>query len=355
MLCMLRVWDNNNQRSDRLTNMAPSTSIWSVFRRGPLKVSIMGSGNWGSAISRIIGDSAASSYLFHDEVLIWVFDEEFEGKMISKSINEDHQNPKYLPGYKLPSNVRAVTDAVEAIEHADLIVFVLPHQFVVPLCQRLASHVKSHAKAISLVKGLHIHEGQPYLFSDLVTDTLDVDCSVLSGANVANDIARGEFSETTIGYSDKEVASIWQQLFDTPFFRVNGIPDVRGVEVCGAVKNVIALAAGFCDGLGLGSNSKAAIMRMGLAEMKLFALLFFDGILEQTFFDSAGFADVVTTCYGGRNVRCAAEFIRRGSKASWAQIENDMLHGQKLQVRVSWACRTATGCIIPCRPVHRAH
>eukprot|EP00920_Eleutheroschizon_duboscqi_P024528 GHVT01060916.1.p1 GENE.GHVT01060916.1~~GHVT01060916.1.p1 ORF type:complete len:201 (-),score=39.84 GHVT01060916.1:468-1070(-) len=116
-----------------------------------------------------------------------------------------------------------------------------------------------------------------------------------------------------------------------PYFRVSGVPDVAGVEVCGAVKNVVALAAGFCDGLGLGTNTKSAIIRLGVEEVKLFATMFFDGITQETFFESCGLADVITTCFGGRNVRCAKEFVVHGGRKTWEQIETEFLDGQKLQ------------------------
>jgi len=152
---------------------------------------------------------------------------------------------------------------------------------------------------------------------------------------VAKNIAARQFSETTLGYTDIETAKIWQQLFDTPYFRVNGVPDVAGVEVCGAVKNIIALAAGFCDGMNYGSNTKAAIIRIGVEEMRNFASIFFDGVLEDTFFDSAGWADVITTCLGGRHVKCAQEFIRQKQQMSWDDIEKEMMGGMKLQGHVT--------------------
>lgn len=93
-------------------------------------------------------------------------------------------------------------------------------------------------------------------------------------------VAEGEFCESTLGYTDAKTAKVWQMLFDTPAFKVNPLPDIRGIQVCGAVKNVIALAVGFCHGLGATTNAKAALIRIAMNEMKLFANLFFDGILE---------------------------------------------------------------------------
>jgi glycerol-3-phosphate dehydrogenase (NAD+) len=126
--------------------------------------------------------------------------------------------------------------------------------------------------------------------SEYINRTLGIECSSLSGANVAEGVAKEQFSETTVGYNpdDFESAQLFQSLFDTPWFRVNAVADVAGVEICGSLKNVIALAAGFCDGLGYGSNTKAAIIRIGMYEMRKFATLFYKDTIDEVFWDSAG-------------------------------------------------------------------
>lgn len=242
---------------------------------------------------------------------MWLHEEDFNGRKLTEVINETRENPKYLPKFVLPGNLIATPDLQTHAKSADLIVVVLPHQFVERVCEQMRGHVKAGARAISLVKGIQIKDGRPALFSTIISDILGVPCAMLSGANVANDIAREDFSESTLGYleGDKDSAAVWQQLFDTPYFKINGVPDVAGVEVCGAIKNVVALAAGFCDGLKYGTNTKAAIIRIGVEEMRLFATHFFEGILEDTFFDSAGYADVITTCFGGRVLYLLRQFL----------------------------------------------
>jgi glycerol-3-phosphate dehydrogenase (NAD+) len=149
------------------------------------------------------------------------------------------------------------------------------------------------------------------------------------GANLANEVADEKFCETTIGVKDKKMAPILRDLFQTPNFRVVVSDDVDAVEICGALKNIVACGAGFVDGLGLGDNTKAAVIRLGLMEMIKFVDVFYPGSQLATFFESCGVADLITTCYGGRNRKCSEAFVKTGK--SIADLEKEMLNGQKLQ------------------------
>ena len=139
---------------------------------------------------------------------------------------------------------------------------------------------------------------------------------------------------------------VWQKLFDCPTFRIGTIDDVAGTELCGALKNVVALGAGFCDGLGMGGNTKAAIIRIGLKETAKFAKTFFSGVKDDTFMESCGLADLVTTCFGGRNRKCAEAFAK--GEGTWDEIEKALLNGQKLQVAPS----PLFSCSLRTRPPH---
>jgi glycerol-3-phosphate dehydrogenase (NAD+) len=129
-------------------------------------------------------------------------------------------------------------------------------------------------------------------------DILQIPCAVLMGANLANEVAEEKFCETTIGVKDAKMAPILRDLFQTPNFRVVVSDDVDAVEICGALKNIVACGAGFVDGLGLGDNTKAAVIRLGLMEMIKFVDVFYPGSKLATFFESCGVADLITTCYG---------------------------------------------------------
>ncbi|KAM6967434.1 glycerol-3-phosphate dehydrogenase 1-like protein [Aplochiton taeniatus] len=297
----------------------------------PLKVCIVGSGNWGSAIARIIGSNAQSLQRFATTVNMWVFEENINGKKLTDIINTDHENVKYLPGYKLPENVVAVPTLRDAADGADLLVFVVPHQFIRKLCDEMVGCVSSQACGITLIKGIDEGPEGLKLISDIIREKMGIDVSVLMGANIANEVAAEKFCETTIGSKILENGLLFKELLQTPNFRITVVDDADTVELCGALKNIVAVGAGFCDGLWCGDNTKAAVIRLGLMEMIAFAKLFSkDGsVSSATFLESCGVADLITTCYGGRNRRVAEAFAKTGK--SIEELEQEMLNGQKLQ------------------------
>uniref|UniRef100_A0A2K6RZ64 Glycerol-3-phosphate dehydrogenase [NAD(+)] n=1 Tax=Saimiri boliviensis boliviensis TaxID=39432 RepID=A0A2K6RZ64_SAIBB len=266
------------------------------------KVCIVGSGNWGSAIAKIVGGNAAQLAQFDSRVTMWVFEEDIGGKKLTEIINTQHENVKYLPGHKLPSNVVAVPDVVQAAADADILIFVVPHQFIGKICDQLKGHLKANATGISLIKGVDEGPNGLKLISEVIGERLGISMSVLMGANIASEVADEKFCETTIGCKDPAQGQLLKELMQTPNFRITVVQEVDTVEICGALKNVVAVGAGFCDGLGFGDNTKAA---------------------------SCGVADLITTCYGGRNRKVAEAFARTGK--SIEQLEKEMLNGQKLQ------------------------
>jgi len=295
----------------------------------PDKICIVGSGNWGSAIARIVGENAATHNEFETQVNMWVFEETIGDKKLTDIINTQHENVKYLPGIKLPTNVIAVPDLAMAAKDATILIFVLPHQFVHRACDTLRPGITPNTKAISLIKGMDASCKGSFLISSVIGKRLGIDVSVLSGANIATEVAQEKFCETTVGCRVLQSALVFQKLFQMPYFRVGITDDVAGAELCGALKNVIALAAGFCDGLSYGSNTKAAVIRMGLVEMMGISRLIEPSVKTETFFESCGIADLITTCYGGRNRKCAEAFATTGKP--FADLENELLNGQKLQ------------------------
>ncbi|KAL6521795.1 hypothetical protein OROGR_018364 [Orobanche gracilis] len=296
------------------------------------RVTVVGSGNWGSVAAKLIASNTLKLNSYHDEVRMWVSEEKLpNGEKLSEAINRTNENVKYLPGIKLGMNVVANPNLENSVEDADLLVFVTPHQFLDDVCKRLVGKIRKDAEAISLSKGMEFKREGPCMISTLISETLGINCCVLMGANIANEIAVEKFSEATVGYrKSKEIAKKWIKLFSTSYFKVSFIEDVEGVELCGTLKNVVAIAAGFVDGLEMGNNTKAAIMRIGLGEMKALSKLLFPSVKDTTFFESCGVADLIATCWG-RNRKCAEAFARNGGKRSFDELEAEMLEGQKLQ------------------------
>ncbi|GES99993.1 glycerol-3-phosphate dehydrogenase [NAD(+)], cytoplasmic isoform X1 [Rhizophagus clarus] len=293
------------------------------------KVAVIGSGNWGTVIARMLGTNVVQQKGFDHEIKMWVFEEMIGERKLTDLINEKHENIKYLPGIRIPDNIIAVSDILEAAKDATILVIVIPHQFVRDVCDKLKGKIHPKAKAITLVKGFDTTETGIRPISHVIKEALKIPVCSLSGANLANEIAEEKFSETTIGYKNRQEGELFKRLFETKYFKVGIVDDVLGVELCGALKNVVAIAAGIIDGLKLGDNTKAAVIRIGLLEMKKYIKMFYKGIKDETFFESCGIADVITTCYGGRNRKAAEAFIITGK--SFEQLEKELLNGQKLQ------------------------
>lgn len=305
----------------------PRTPATTAMKR----VCIVGAGNWGSVAAMIIARNVQRYEHYDKTVNMWVYEELVNGRKLTEIINEDHVNVKYLPNRRLPDNVLAVPDLLDAARGCNVLVFVLPHQFLPRTCKTLKGNLPDDAIGISLIKGIDFNDKGVVLMSDVIKNELDIDVSVLSGANIADEIADGKFCESTIGYKNQENGSIFYELFNEKSFRISLVNDVEAVQVFGALKNVIALGAGFCDALGMGNNTKSALIRIGLLETHRFASKYFGPINPATMLESCGLADLITTCLGGRNRRVSEAFGKAGGKRSWEELEAQMLNGQKLQ------------------------
>ncbi|KAI1892399.1 hypothetical protein AGOR_G00132960 [Albula goreensis] len=315
--CKVSMWCSRRW-PDKLWHKG-STAGWKDERSmdAPKKICIIGSGNWGSAIAKIVGANAAQNPRFDSTVNMWVFEETVDGRKLTEIINTEHENVKYLPGHKLPANVLAVPELVEA--------------FIGKVCDTIKDKIKKDALGLSLIKGVDEGPNGLKLISDVIQEKLGITMSVLMGANIANEVADEKFCETTIGCKNKDHGMLLKELMQTKNFRITVVEESDVVEICGALKNVVAVGAGFCDGLGFGDNTKAAVIRLGLMEMIAFARIFCTAgpVSSATFLESCGVADLITTCYGGRNRRVAEAFAKTGK--SIEELEKEMLNGQKLQ------------------------
>jgi len=308
---------------------------------GKEKVCIVGSGNWGSAIARIAArNTREHSDIFEEEVVMYVHEEDVDGRPLTEIINEKKENVKYLPGVQLGDNVRAEPDLAKALKDASALVIVLPEQFMDSTLKQMKGHVSDRARAVSLIKGLKADGDKIYTYPTVISKALNIRCSALGGANIAKEVGQDNFCETTLGVSSESMSKsdgsslsdsdLWFKLFHTPTFRVRVVQDVEGVCLCGGLKNVIALAAGFSDGLGWGSNTKAAIIRIGMMELKDLCLQFFPSTQASTFIEeSCGVADIMTSCISGRNRMIAEEMVKTGK--GFQALQEEKMNGQQLQ------------------------
>eukprot|EP00106_Octopus_bimaculoides_P018471 XP_014785913.1 PREDICTED: glycerol-3-phosphate dehydrogenase [NAD(+)], cytoplasmic-like [Octopus bimaculoides] len=271
----------------------------------PKRVCIIGSGNWGSAIAKITGKNVSErTNLFERTINMYMYEELYEGQKLSEIFNTTHINVKYLPGITIPENVVAVPDVLKATENADILIFVLPHQFVQGICSTIKGSIKPGAIAVSLIK-----------VSDVsVTDFL----------RISSD---GKHSKRLS--KKKEVGLLMKNLFDTTYFRCSVVEDAATVEACGALKNVVAVGAGIGDGHKMGDNTKAAIVRLGMLEIIEFIDFFFKESNLRTYFESCGLADLVTTCHGGRNRKLGEALVY--SNKTLIELEEEILKGQSFQ------------------------
>ncbi|KAI9782456.1 MAG: glycerol-3-phosphate dehydrogenase [Geoglossum umbratile] len=358
------------------------------------RVTVVGSGNWGSTIAKIVAENTLEHpHFFEPEVRMWVLEETVTvppnskhpssdltttPQPLTKLINTLHENVKYLPGITLPTNLIADPSLQSAVAEATILIFNLPHQFIGGICDKLEGQHLPYARGISCIKGVDVGPNGVRLFSETIGSKLGIYVGALSGANIANEIAEEKFSETTIAYDPPSIDSrepsptrsgadtstsghthndssgrpspvrltrpppdllpvdhhVIKTLFHRKYFQVSVISDVAGVSLGGALKNIVAIAAGFVDGLHWGDNAKAAIMRVGLMEMVRFGHRFFPTSRAETFTEeSCGVADMITSCAGGRNHRCAKLSIERGM--SITEVEKQELNGQKLQGTLS--------------------
>lgn len=230
-----------------------------------------------------------------------------------QDICKHQENRKFLPGFKLPARLQANTDARQVLSDAQLIVSAVPCQYIRRVWEELTFHLEKSTPIISVTKGIEIETLlRP---SQILAEMTGPDRSLgaLSGPTIAGELAQQLPATAVVASSEGELAKIGQSIFTSKFFRLYTNNDLLGVELAGASKNVIALAAGIIDGLKLGDNAKAALLTRGLVEITRLGIAL--GAEQQTFAGLAGLGDLVTTCISpmGRN-RSVGERIGQGQR-----------------------------------------
>lgn len=277
------------------------------------RIAVLGAGSWGTAFAKVLADAGR-------EVVLWS-----RRPQVADAVARQQCNPDYLPGVVLPSTLQATTDAPTALDGADAVVFAVPSQTLRDNLGIWRGDLPTGATLVSLAKGVEL--GSLKRMSEVVSEVAGAASdrvAVVSGPNLAREIAAGQPTATVIACSDHERAVALQHACVTGYFRPYTNTDVIGCELGGACKNVIALACGIAAGLGFGDNTLATLITRGLAETaRLGAAL---GADEMTFAGLAGLGDLVATCASplSRN-RSFGERLGRGDSIERAQ---QATHGQ---------------------------
>lgn len=250
------------------------------------KISVVGAGSWGTALAKLLAHKGYS-------VTLWVYEVD-----LAERIRVTHCNDLYLPGIILPKNLEITSTLAEAVRDRDVVILVPPSQVMRNISLQAAPFINEGALIVSAAKGIENETLLP--MSDLLMESLPVPLhqrlTFLSGPSFAKEVANGMPTAVVAASHNPEAARAAQQLFSNEVFRVYTSDDIIGVELGGAVKNVIALAAGVTDGLGFGYNTRAALITRGLAEMTRLGLAM--GARAETFAGLAGMGDLVLTCTG---------------------------------------------------------
>lgn len=247
-----------------------------------MRVSVIGAGSWGTAVAWLLSSSGV-------DVSLWSREPE-----IAEGINETHHNPLYLTDVVLADSVSASPDIEQALYGTEAVVVVTPSHGVRGASEMMKPFLGAQTPVINLAKG--VEEGTLMRMTEVMEDVLGgrERLAALSGPNHAEEVSRGVPSATVVAAYDDGVARMFQEVFMSPSFRVYTNTDIVGVELGGASKNVIAVAAGMCDGLGYGDNTKATLMTRGLAEMSRLGRHL--GANPLTYMGLAGMGDLIVTC-----------------------------------------------------------
>ncbi|MFH1010815.1 MAG: NAD(P)H-dependent glycerol-3-phosphate dehydrogenase [bacterium] len=277
-----------------------------------MRIACLGAGNWGTTLAILLTEKGFT-------VSLWEYRRE-----LAEEMNRTRENRLYLPGVRLPESVIITHELGEALADADVILLTVPCQVVRAVCRQIAECRPRARYLVSGVKG--IESASLQRVSEIVSDELPAFAAeryaILSGPSLAPEVVRRLPTSVVVASTSLETAQRMQEIFSTSYFRVYASEDVVGVELAGALKNIIALAAGICDGLGLGMNTKGALITRGLAEIARLGEAL--GGRRSTFAGLSGMGDLITTCASplSRNRR-VGEALARGRKLD--QILQEMV------------------------------
>lgn len=279
-----------------------------------MKVAILGAGSWGTAISLLLANNGL-------DVILWARD-----RQLSIDIEKNHRNTRYLSDISLPKTIIATSEISCLDADIDAIILAVPSHAMRSIVKKAKPFIRDNTLLLSVTKGIEaetLSRMSEVIISEL-GEGFSQNVAVLSGPNHAEEVSKMIPSATVVAAYNETVAIKFQDIFMTPYFRVYTNKDICGVELCGATKNVIAIAAGISDGLGYGDNTKASLMTRGLAEMTRLGVVL--GARPITFSGLAGIGDLIATCTSrhSRN-RAVGEKLGKGKQLSEILEESTMV------------------------------
>ncbi len=251
-----------------------------------VRMGVVGAGSWGTALANLLANKGL-------KVSHWVFEKE-----VKEQIERYRENKVFLPGFSLSTNLFPSNDISSVVSGKNVLLIVVPSHVMRETADKISAYVSKEMIIVSASKGIEniTHLTMSGVLKEVLCDIPDNRFAVLSGPSFAREVAGNVPTAVTVASKNPCVAGFIQEIFATPFFRVYTNDDMIGVELGGAVKNVIAIAAGIIDGLGLGLNTRAALITRGLTEMRRLGLRL--GANPRTFVGLAGLGDLILTCTG---------------------------------------------------------
>jgi len=246
-----------------------------------MKISVIGAGAWGTTIANILASKGF-------DTVIWTFETDTE-----QTINSKKENVTYLPGIKLDDKIKATSNIKDAVKDAAVAIIAVPSKYLRSTLRSFSGQLSKDIVILSLTKGIEKNTFKRP--SEIIAEETGIDkIAVLSGPNLSREIAKGLPAASVVAAKDHATAKNLQDILSSEKLRIYTSNDIIGTEIGGAMKNVIAIAAGICDGLGLGNNAKSALMVRGLAEITRLGLAL--GAKAETFYGLSGMGDLITTC-----------------------------------------------------------
>jgi glycerol-3-phosphate dehydrogenase (NAD(P)+) len=251
-----------------------------------IKIGVVGAGSWGTALADLLGSKGY-------KIDLWVFEEDVKDQIL-----KHRENRIFLPGCPLSSNIFPTNNLQNVVSGKDLVLIVVPSHVMRETARKMAGDISPDTAVVSASKGIEnkTHLTMSGVLKEVLHETPETRFAALSGPSFAREVAKKIPTVVAVASKDIELAAKLQHIFSTPFFRVYTNDDIVGVELGGAVKNVIAIAAGVIDGLGFGLNTRAALITRGLTEIRRLGLKY--GANPRTFTGLAGMGDLILTCTG---------------------------------------------------------